>query len=394
MDYIKQQKIKIPDRAYYPILNSVANNRKFSQSDFKRTVFIGVLHFLPNLIVFLNAYEKLGLKPKNAWLLYKDYDYKHKKGVIELLSNAGYHVSPLKNIDSTIKQAISHASLHQFRILIVEDGANIINRFHSRFSDKLTLVAGSVEQTTKGMRVIEALESNQLKTTVMDVARSTIKSVYEPVHVARSVITNIENLLSERSLSGKTILVIGFGRIGEKICYIAKNAGMIVSTFDKDKRKLARALIEGYYTCMSLHEALKNAWLVIGATGSTSLDANSISALEHGTYLASASSGEIEFDLDALDKYSVNIDRDEYLTTYTLYPNERKIQLLANGKPINFHNYSAVSDEIIDIVLSAMFISSYELIKSKSYPVGIISVNDLVERYKIEELFFDFYQPK
>jgi len=70
-----------------------------------------------------------------------------------------------------------------------------------------------------------------------------------------------------------------------------------------------------------------------------------------------------------------------------LEPDGREVHLLAGGYPLNFHGYSGVCNEIIDLVLCAMFVSALELATQPRRVPGIHPVDRIVEGYEVEELF-------
>ena len=68
---------------------------------------------------------------------------------------------------------------------------------------------------------------------VISIPKSKIKNTYEPPHVARAVINNLQRLLPDKNFNGRRAFVIGFGSIGEQIALQLKDSlNMIVSVYD------------------------------------------------------------------------------------------------------------------------------------------------------------------
>ena len=91
----------------------------------------------------------------------------------------------------------------------------------------------------------------------------------------------------------------------------------------------------------SLTGAVKGKLLVVGTTGETVLGRREILALDHQTYLVSASSDRWEFAVTELDNLSSqNKDIVEggrrIGTAYLLRGTKKTVNLLADGTPINF----------------------------------------------------------
>ena len=91
-----------------------------------------------------------------------------------------------------------------------------------------------------------------------------------------------------------------------------------------------------------------------------------ILALDHQTYLVSASSDRWEFAVTELDNLSSqNKDIVEggrrIGTAYLLRGTKKTVNLLADGTPINFWSSESMPNQVSDLILSLIFLSAVEV---------------------------------
>ena len=378
------------DECYTPLLRTIGRTLAGLGPVLGDHVGIMLPHFLPNLRGLLASFRAIGLAPERTWLLFKDYRYPGKDRLIADLQRLGYNVRHHRDLETSVDEAMACARSRSCELLVVEDGAHVLDYVHRMGSLIDGVKVRAVEQTENGHSRIESLLP-ALRAHVVSVARSRMKAQFESPHVARSVIQNVGNLLHNRGLEGKHVATIGYGTIGRHICLEARRTGMVVTVFDNDERRLARAHCDGFPTASSARDAIHNAWLIIGTTGTTSIGEEIFSALGHGCHLANAASGNHEIDLPALRQHAQKICVDERATEYFLEPDRRRITVLAHGWPLNFHDYTAVPDEIIDMVLAALLVSAWEAVAMKFCCREIHAADPFIEKHRLIERYYRLY---
>ena len=388
------------DRGHFNLLNVFARKTVEQGTSFADYDFFMIVHFLPDIIDFLGAYEVTGLDPLRTTLLYKQYDYRTKQEQIGALSARGYNVAPIEKLDQALRASLDRCEERGARLVIVEDGGYVIPKLHEpEFVGRLGLVLGSVEQTERGCRNNEQLaEQERLLLPVMDVSRTRIKNDHEPRYIGEAIVRNIRGLLPNIKLTNKVCLVVGFGSIGQAVAEKAALEMKKVVVFDTSRGTLARAAERKYETVTTLDAGLRMADLVIGCSGETSLTEEHIASLQHGTCLVSGSSGRHEIGWASLEQHAKGTaDRGKSGTTYYLRPDDRKVMLLADGYPVNFHDASSAANEDIDIILTALYLATLLLVKDAS-TVGPGIHTAMVDRYlaevDLEGKYYDMYYNK
>jgi len=372
-----------------PLLQTFANSlsREHGNNLFNGMTFLVALHFLKDLIVFLESCKKLGLEPGNSHLFWKDYLYPHKDVIISYLEDLGYKVHPLTELRDVLQS--QQNSMND--VLVIEDGGYIVPSLHRTFTNILEKTIGAVEQTTKGIR--RDREVANLAIPVLNVAEAEIKKCVEPPYVADAAVHNIEALLPD-SLRGKEIALMGLGAIGREILERLKNQARI-TVYDPDTIRRIEARVRGSVSAVgSAADAVRNKFLVIGCSGETSIKENEIRSLQHDTYLVSVSSDQVEIDINCLEDSSGEPndclkDSNKIGKSYELTGGRHcKVHLLADGYPVNFWNKDSMPNQVSDLILSIIFLSAVELVKQRNEDIkGIQNVDTIVIKYGIAERY-------
>jgi len=361
---------------------------------FRNKSFLIALHFLKDLIVFLEACEKLGLEPNKSYLFWKPYLYPHKDLIASYLKTKGYeHIYPLEKLESVLKTLDQQNSIKD--IIVLEDGGYIVPLLHSEFPNLLKKTIGAVEQTTKGIRSDENILNIAIP--IFNVAEASIKKRIEPPYVADAAVQNIKNLLSFEKIRGEKVALMGCGVIGREIREKLRSEGMRVTVYDPNNEIRMEARNKGYDVELEPYNAVKDKFLVIGCSGKTSITRKEILSIRHKTYLVSVSSDQTEIDipiLEALSKEKQPLkdpNGNAIGTSYVIREKNYEVRLLANGYPINFWCSESMPNQVSDLILSIIFLSALELVIKKN-PSGIQNVDKIVSKYKVGEIYEDYYR--
>ncbi|GAA0374002.1 adenosylhomocysteinase [Streptomyces blastmyceticus] len=205
-----------------------------------------------------------------------------------------------------------------------------------RFSGRLL---GVVEDTENGHRRYADLGKPACP--VVSVARSPLKDP-EDFLVGQSVVFSTEALMRGRGdiLHGRAALVIGFGKLGSSIARLLHAKGVRVTVYDIDPVRRTQALSQGFAVARDREAGLKDAGLVLCATGSLALRGEDFSRLRNGAYVATVTSSEDELELaglpDVYERAHVGDHITRYLTTGHYF------YLLNGGNAVNFLHGASV----------------------------------------------------
>lgn len=386
-----------------PLLNYYCKNPGI-KSPFKNKYVFFILHFLRDLIPFVEASKKLGLAIEKSYYFYKDYPYPKKEEIIRYLKEQGANVDSYTKINQYLELFAKNPLKYKKKILIIEDGGFIVPEILRNFSQLIDCVIGAVEQTTRGIVNAKKWEkedtSNKIKFPLISVATSKLKREFEPPYIAGAVIDNIKKFLPNISFRGKKAGLLGFGAIGKKLAKWLKNEGMNLTIYDPNDGRKLRAALKGYTLAKSLRDVAKDKDFVIGASGYNAINSEVISIISHGTYLISASSEQYEIDLDELKRRTskdpeplFNYSQNRIGTTFCISPKEKKIFLLADGYPINFWGSESMPNEASDLILVLLLLSTIELVINKNLDDGINKkiVQKIAKHYGVAKKFLELH---
>jgi S-adenosylhomocysteine hydrolase len=314
-----------------------------------------VLHYLRDLLYFVSACQDAGLNPARTLMLYKPYPYMEKEWVKRCLSDWGYQVASVEDLARVLPPFLAAGNEE---VLVIEDGGYVVPFLHQSLPETLPRVRGAVEQTMRGLWNDQRLQDQGvLRIPVVSVAESEIKRHFEPKGVARALWSNIKELTPNALLDGNTVLIVGYGTIGRAFAQASPGMGMPVLVYDPKVYRRALARHDGFDTVNALADGLgrQNVKLVVGTSGTQSLNAAHLALVQSGTYLASASSDRIEIEVEHLETTCTCTDESDGGQRYT-FGDGRAVVLLAEGYPINFYAANSVQNQLIDLVMTQMFL--------------------------------------
>ena len=215
--------------------------------------------------------------------------------------------------------------------------ARSVDSLHSLLGDRLF---GIIEDTENGHQKYDAYvekikqKGRTIPCPIFSVARSPLKEP-EDYLVGQSVLFSVERVLRENNslLTNKVVLVIGYGKIGKSIASSLCVRNITVWIYDQDPIKRAQALSHGFHT-PEREMAIRNADLIIGASGNKSLRPNDFVALKSYCFVASVTSADDEFDLGEIRK--IMAYRDTKRGVEVFYNDKKVFHLINEGNAINF----------------------------------------------------------
>ena len=381
--------------------------RKGCTSIFKGFGIIIVMHFLDDLVPFLEGLISLGADEDSMVLIVKPYPYaqratvhsylyeSHRKIRIEYLDILPPSDDLLRDIveDCKTKSALG-------KLLVIEDGGYVVPFLHTCYSRKENFCIGAVEQTTKGIRKDEDLEKaykekeEKLYFPVLNVAKSRFKDEYESPLVGRAVVSSIQRLLGNESFFGEKALVMGFGAVGREVANALKTLGMIVKVCDKKLEPVVAAKVRGFEAAVPALalEFVRDVKLIIGTTGERSIGHDILENIRNRSILVSSSSDLIEIDIEHLGIMAPQQKYQEGLGTWFTRKQGDSYLLLGDGYPINFYSGSGIPNKAIDPILAQLFIGAIHLVEHHGELDHCIHneiMDPLIKEYELLQDFLD-----
>jgi len=308
-----------------------------------------------------------------------------KEAVVEALQG-------LEGIETFIEAGMSdeeweagqHDLLEEEPDFILDDGCELIAKVHTDHPDVADGVIGGGEQTTAGITRVEAMEDQDvLRFPVYGVNDTPMKHYFDNVHgTGESSLANVMST-TNTMLSGKTVVVAGYGYCGRGIARKARGLGALTVVTEVDPRKALEAVMDGHRVT-NMAEGAPLADYVITSTGNREVVRREhLDRLQDGVILANAGHFDVEIALADLKALAEDVTQPkEGITRYHL-PDERRVNVLARGRLVNLtgpHSQGHPA-EVMDTTFAMMFAAAHDMLtRDPDLTPGLYAMPDRLDR--------------
>ena len=200
---------------------------------------------------------------------------------------------------------------------VVDDGGDICEYFHKN-PKYATNLQGICEETTSGVNRLKELEKNgKLKYPSIGINDAQSKYLFDNRYgTGQSTWTAITHL-TNMSVAGKVVVVVGYGWVGRGIAVRAQGMGAEVIVTEIDPWKGLEARMDGYKV-MTIDEASRLGDIFITATGEKMvIRKEHMKNMKDGAFLANAGHFDYEIDVNGLKNITKTVNHvrneiDEY----------------------------------------------------------------------------------
>ena len=285
-----------------------------------------------------------------------------------------------------------HQTLETSPELIIDDGAELAGRLVDAHPDLVGNVLGASEETTTGILKLRAMaEEGVLPFPVLAANDARMKHLFDNRYGTGH--SSLVALLSSTNLfiSGKAVVVMGFGWVGRGLAKYADGLGARVIVCEPDPIKLLEAYAEGYEVMNSLDAAGVGDIFLTGTGNLKVLGKAHLERMKDGALLANSGHYDHEFDLGALREMSVSSrEARENVTEYEL-PDGRRLYVLTRGRLVNIVAGDGHPVEIMDLTFAVQALAVHYLAKNAAgMSPGLhtipAEIDDLVARAKLASL--------
>jgi adenosylhomocysteinase len=220
--------------------------------------------------------------------------------------------------------------------ITMDDGADLITTLHTKRKEQAAKVIAGTEETTTGVIRLKSMEENGvLLYPVVAVNNANTKHFFDNRYgTGQSTIDGIiraTNLL----LSGKTMVVFGYGWCGRGIANRGRGLGSRVIVVEVSPLRALEAVMDGFQVTTSL-EAARVGDIFVTATGDTSiLRQEHFEVMKDRAVMCNSGHFDVEIDIPALDRMSKGRRTvREYVEEFAM-ADGRRLYLLAEGRLVN-----------------------------------------------------------
>jgi adenosylhomocysteinase len=268
--------------------------------------------------------------------------------------------------------------------LTIDDGCNLVALAHEERPDLVETVLGGCEETTTGVHRLHALaDDGVLEYPVFAVNDTPMKTLFDNVHgTGESTMSHLA-MMTNLSITGKTVVVGGYGYCGTGVAKKAAGMNADVIVTEVDERRGLEAHMEGY-DVMPMAEAAKEGDVFVTTTGNRDvITREHFESMADGAVLANAGHFDVEIDLDALSDLAVDERRVREGVVEYETPDGRRLNVLASGRLVNLAGPDSMGHpiEVIDQSFGMQAICTRELVANgEEYAPGVHDVPDALDR--------------
>jgi adenosylhomocysteinase len=267
--------------------------------------------------------------------------------------------------------------------IIIDDGAELVSRMILHRPDLLEGVTGASEETTTGILKLRAMDTEKALTfPVLAANDARMKHLFDNRYGTGH--SSIVSLLSNTNLflSGKTVVVMGFGWVGRGLAKYAKGMGARVVVCEPEPVKLLEAYAEGYEAMNSLAAAEIGDVFITGTGNLKVLGSEHFARMKDGVLLANAGHYDHEFDLAALAREAVAVREARRNVTEYEMEDGRRFHVLARGRLVNIAAADGHPVEIMDLTFAVQALAAHLLANhAAEMTPGLHTIPDEIDEY-------------
>ncbi|UCD00555.1 MAG: adenosylhomocysteinase [Promethearchaeota archaeon] len=279
--------------------------------------------------------------------------------------------------------------------ILIDDGADMIVTAHQEYEDLInsgTIIACQ-EETTTGVKRFKAMEKQgALKVPLFPVNDARSKNQFDnELGTGQGIVSAIYGM--HVLFAGKNVVIAGYGHCSSGMALRARGLGANVTITEVDPIKALQAKFAGF-NVLPILEALPNADIILTATGCKHVitpNPGVFNRLKDGVILGNLGHFDIEIPTKELYEYAKEIKPIRKDVEELIFPDGKKVYLLAKGRLANLVLSEGHPSEVMDMSFALQSLMSEFIVKNQgNFNRGIIEVpieiDDKVGYLKLESM--------
>jgi adenosylhomocysteinase len=249
--------------------------------------------------------------------------------------------------------------------ITVDDGADLIVEMHKYINKSKSIVYGGTEETTTGVIRLRAMQkSSKLMYPIIAVNDAETKHDFDNIYgTGQSAIDGIiraTNIL----ISGKNVVVAGYGHVGKGIAKNASGVGANVTITEVDPIAALKAKLDGYSVAPMI-KAAEIGEVFITTTGCKDvITEEDVTRMKDGAILANAGHFNVEISISALENQSTDKGQINKDTVQYNLKNGNRVYLIGEGRLVNLAAAEGHPSEVMDMSFANQFLAVLRLVQS------------------------------
>lgn len=270
--------------------------------------------------------------------------------------------------------------------IVIDDGGDLVHLLHTTRQDLLPKILGGSEETTTGVLRLRAMEREGiLKFPMISVNDAFCKYLFDNRYGTGQSVWDGINRTTNLIVSGKNVVVIGYGWCGKGTAMRAKGLGANVTICEVDAIKSIEAVMDGFRV-MKLDEAAKIGDIFVTVTGCTKvIHERHYKVMKDGVVMANAGHFDVEIWKPELEKLAVEKKEQRKNIMGYKMPDGRWLNLLADGRLVNLAAGDGHPAEIMDMSFALQALSAKYVLENHSrMEKKVYNVPSEIDKYVAE----------
>ncbi|MBP2635605.1 MAG: ahcY [Firmicutes bacterium] len=314
------------------------------------------------------------------------------------LASQGVKVFAWYNTTAEEYEQCLHKALDTKPDIIVDDGGDLVSLLHGERSDMLGNILGGSEETTTGVLRLRALEeSKRLKFPMVAVNDAYCKYLFDNRYGTGQSTWDGIMRTTNLTVTGKTVVVAGYGWCGKGVAMRAKGLGANVIITEINPIKAIEAVFDGF-SVLPMQEAAARGDIFVTLTGCKDvIRREHMEVMKPGAIMANAGHFDVEINKEHLVALAKSCKTVRKNIEEFVMADGRKLYLLAEGRLVNLAAGDGHPTEIMDLsfamqTLAVLHIAeNHATLENKVYTVTTEMDNQVAE-LKLKAMGFSIDQ--
>ena len=309
-----------------------------------------------------------------------------------LVDRYGVPVFAIKGEDNETYYRHIHQAIEHRPHLTMDDGADTVGVLHRERTDLLDEIIGGTEETTTGVIRLRAMAADGvLGYPIVAVNDATTKHFFDNRYGTGQ--STMDGILRATNVlvSGKTVVVGGYGWCSRGIAMRAEGLGANVIVTEVDPLRALEAVMDGYRV-MPMLEAAPVGDIFVTSTGDKNvIDRHHLEVMKDGAIVANSGHFNVEINIPALRELAVSVHEPrDFVEQFTLHDG-RRISLLGEGRLINLAAAEGHPSAVMDMSFANQALCAEYMVKHANdlekavYPVPE-DIDKEIARLKLEAM--------
>jgi len=260
--------------------------------------------------------------------------------------------------------------------IIIDDGGDLVNLMHTKYTDLIPGVIGGCEETTTGIHRLRTMaKEGRLRFPMIMVNEADCKHLFDNRYGTGQSVWDAIDRTTNLIVAGKNVVVAGYGWCGKGTAMRAKGLGARVIVTEVDPIRAIEANMDGFEV-MPMAAAASLGDIFVTVTGCRDvITAEHFPSIKDGAILCNAGHFNVEVNLDQLAELSARrYEARQNIEGYVM-PDGRTLFVLAEGRLVNLASGDGHPAEIMDMSFAIQALSAKYLADNRnSLPIDVIAV--------------------